>query len=378
MTRSLSNIVATVALTLIGGLSISLMVIAWKMSESQNTINHIVEATSTWNDYTRIYEVNTISTLASLQTFLVDHDQQELEEAAESLTAIDETLPKMAAFEQSQFFALANIQQEVQTYQAKRLALRDAMYTTLTYLQEHNTLEGDDHDATFNAIEELEDQALSLNDLYVQLRSQELSKQSQDIDSFYRQTLWIVGILFALLTVLAIFCWVGVYRGLIRPLSSISLATEAIGSGKFTTRLETDGVADLRLLKQRVNQTAALLGSREQSLNEQVHIAEQAQAVTDAAKQQLAKQLATITEQQTILREISVPLIPIHASTLIMPLIGTLDAQRLELIRTQALAGLEKQNARTLIMDVTGVPIIDSHIAQGTFRGSSMAGWNTP
>jgi anti-anti-sigma regulatory factor len=48
-----------------------------------------------------------------------------------------------------------------------------------------------------------------------------------------------------------------------------------------------------------------------------------------------------------------------------MPLVGELDDARLRLIQEQALHALEHSSACYLVLDITGVPIIDSQVAQG-------------
>jgi rsbT co-antagonist protein RsbR len=65
------------------------------------------------------------------------------------------------------------------------------------------------------------------------------------------------------------------------------------------------------------------------------------------------------------MREMSVPVIPISAETLIMPLVGALDSERLLLLQSQALQAVERSSARSLILDITGVPVVDSQVAQG-------------
>lgn len=78
-----------------------------------------------------------------------------------------------------------------------------------------------------------------------------------------------------------------------------------------------------------------------------------------------ASLLDEVQQQRILLRELSVPVIPISASTLIMPLVGALDSTRLQQIQEQALRALEHNSARYLVLDITGVPIVDSQVAQG-------------
>jgi rsbT co-antagonist protein RsbR len=71
------------------------------------------------------------------------------------------------------------------------------------------------------------------------------------------------------------------------------------------------------------------------------------------------------TQQRQTIRDLSVPVLPITADTLIMPLVGTLDHERLQQMQAQALRAIEHTAARRLLLDITGVSLIDSTIAEG-------------
>ena len=78
-----------------------------------------------------------------------------------------------------------------------------------------------------------------------------------------------------------------------------------------------------------------------------------------------ARLLEANEQQRTTIRELSVPVLPISAGILVMPLIGALDTARLQLLRDQALRAIQRERARTLVLDITGVPVVDSQVAQG-------------
>jgi rsbT co-antagonist protein RsbR len=78
-----------------------------------------------------------------------------------------------------------------------------------------------------------------------------------------------------------------------------------------------------------------------------------------------ARLLEAVEEQREIIRELSVPVMPISATTLVMPLVGALDSTRMELFRDQALKAIERRGAQTLVLDITGVPVVDTQVAQG-------------
>jgi rsbT co-antagonist protein RsbR len=79
------------------------------------------------------------------------------------------------------------------------------------------------------------------------------------------------------------------------------------------------------------------------------------------------RELAHAVEQQTILRsEIearSAPVVPIFAGILVMPLIGAVDSLRAQQIMASALEEGMQHSANTLILDITGVPVVDTAVA---------------
>jgi rsbT co-antagonist protein RsbR len=78
-----------------------------------------------------------------------------------------------------------------------------------------------------------------------------------------------------------------------------------------------------------------------------------------------ARLLAEVDQQRHTIHELSVPVIPVSATTLVMPLVGVLDSTRLLQLQEQALQALERTLARNLILDITGVALIDSQVGQG-------------
>ncbi len=70
-----------------------------------------------------------------------------------------------------------------------------------------------------------------------------------------------------------------------------------------------------------------------------------------------------IEGQRQALRELSTPIIPLMDGIVVIPLIGTIDTQRAREITRSLLAGITQNRARTIILDITGVPIVDSGVA---------------
>jgi len=118
------------------------------------------------------------------------------------------------------------------------------------------------------------------------------------------------------------------------------------------------------------SQTAASALSRlntalETTVAERTAALESALAEVQARADAQSKLLAEVEQQRIAIRELSVPVIPISATTLIVPLVGDLDGPRLQQLQEQALQALQRSSAHYLVLDITGVPMVDTHVAQG-------------
>ncbi|AUX40967.1 hypothetical protein SOCE26_023690 [Sorangium cellulosum] len=82
-----------------------------------------------------------------------------------------------------------------------------------------------------------------------------------------------------------------------------------------------------------------------------------------AEEARAALQEEVIRAQDARLAELSTPLIPITDHIMVMPLIGTIDAGRAQQALVAALNGVQANNAQVVILDVTGVTVIDSEVA---------------
>ncbi len=70
-----------------------------------------------------------------------------------------------------------------------------------------------------------------------------------------------------------------------------------------------------------------------------------------------------IAVQQQTIRELASPVIPVLDQIIIMPLIGSIDSTRARDITRDLLAGISRYDAAVVILDITGVPFVDSGVA---------------
>ncbi|HEU5140732.1 MAG TPA: STAS domain-containing protein [Bacillales bacterium] len=71
----------------------------------------------------------------------------------------------------------------------------------------------------------------------------------------------------------------------------------------------------------------------------------------------------TVSSQRTALKELSAPLIPVFEGISVMPLIGAIDTERAKLIMENLLDGVIEHSAQVVLIDITGVPIVDTMVA---------------
>jgi rsbT co-antagonist protein RsbR len=90
----------------------------------------------------------------------------------------------------------------------------------------------------------------------------------------------------------------------------------------------------------------------------------------EADRQRAIVQEEIIQAQNMILAELSTPLIPITDGIVIMPLIGTMDTRRAQQVLEALLDGVSKTRAHTAIVDITGVPIVDTQVANALLQAT--------
>ncbi|SEC44818.1 rsbT co-antagonist protein RsbR [Amycolatopsis tolypomycina] len=71
-----------------------------------------------------------------------------------------------------------------------------------------------------------------------------------------------------------------------------------------------------------------------------------------------------IREQHSQVLELSTPVVRLWRHVLAVPLIGTLDSARTQVVMNSLLESIQANEARVAIIDITGVPTVDTAVAQ--------------
>jgi rsbT co-antagonist protein RsbR len=77
-----------------------------------------------------------------------------------------------------------------------------------------------------------------------------------------------------------------------------------------------------------------------------------------------------IRTQAATLAELSTPLIPISDDVLVMPLIGAVDSRRAQQVVQALLQGIAGSQVQFAILDITGVAVVDTEVANALIRAA--------
>lgn len=78
----------------------------------------------------------------------------------------------------------------------------------------------------------------------------------------------------------------------------------------------------------------------------------------------------TVFLQKMALKELSAPLIPVFENISVMPLVGTIDTERAKLIMENLLDGVIEHRSQVVLIDITGVPVVDTMVAHHIIQAS--------
>lgn len=86
-------------------------------------------------------------------------------------------------------------------------------------------------------------------------------------------------------------------------------------------------------------------------------------AMATIGESYLAEKQRTIASQQQAIRELSTPVLELRPGLLLLPIVGLIDTARAAQITDALLNAIAARRARAVVLDVTGVPAVDSAVA---------------
>lgn len=139
-----------------------------------------------------------------------------------------------------------------------------------------------------------------------------------------------------------------------------------VGASLFPVRDEAGKLVEVLIMHYEIGQ----LTRSEEELRAQNEALE---AAVTARTRELSEHLRLLKEQQHSILELSTPVIRLWEGILALPLIGMIDAVRAAQIMENLLTAIVNQRASQVILDVTGVPIIDTSVASYLIKTVSSA-----
>lgn len=103
--------------------------------------------------------------------------------------------------------------------------------------------------------------------------------------------------------------------------------------------------------------------SLESTVAERTASLQEALRTVEQREEHLAQTVEDLRASQATIQELSAPVIPVLPGVLVAPLIGVLDTLRADALAENVLGMVERLRARHVIFDITGVPIVDTHVA---------------
>lgn len=116
-------------------------------------------------------------------------------------------------------------------------------------------------------------------------------------------------------------------------------------------------ITDITELKRRQDEVARL----------QAELAAKEAALAQQAAE-LQEKTSIIMSQGMLLEELAVPVLQIWEGVLLVPLVGALDSQRSARVMESLLNAIVRAHAAVVLLDITGVPVIDTQVAGHLIR----------
>lgn len=110
---------------------------------------------------------------------------------------------------------------------------------------------------------------------------------------------------------------------------------------------------------------------------QQASALDQLRAVLEQRKTELDAFQIAIRQRDEVIAGLSLPLIPIADGVLVLPLIGSFDIRRSDLLMRRLLEQIESEHPQTILMDLTGITSFDESLANSlsqTIEGARLMG----
>lgn len=162
-------------------------------------------------------------------------------------------------------------------------------------------------------------------------------------------------------------------RMALRPLRELVPLTQAVTRGEWERQVPVRSADEIGQLSAAFNEMTSQLARTYADLER----ARAEQEERSVALQKALEEVERGREEQSRLmetvRSLSTPVVPVQRGILVMPLVGVIDPVRAQNITAALLEAIERERARIVILDITGVPVVDTAVAQALIEAAQAA-----
>ncbi len=170
---------------------------------------------------------------------------------------------------------------------------------------------------------------------------------------------------------------IGLGRSITRPVTELRKGAEAFLEGNLNVTVPVKGKDELSLLAQTFNQMIGGLqasqAKQQQWTAELEERVNQRTAELGQALEQLQQEAVARERLVGILRETSAPVIPIMQDIMVMPIVGTLDSERVQRVKDDLLTSIERERTEIVLLDITGLAVMDTAVANALLQTAGAA-----
>lgn len=162
-----------------------------------------------------------------------------------------------------------------------------------------------------------------------------------------------------------------------RPITALAQASRQITAGRLDQQVAVSDRGEIGVLATAFNRMTARLQQTLEGLEQRVaeRTADLQRANVEAERTlcELSESLRQRELLTATVRDLATPVVPVLDGILVMPVIGVIDSQRVALLLESLLTAIEQHRASVIIIDVTGVPVVDTQVAQVLIHATDAA-----
>jgi anti-anti-sigma regulatory factor/HAMP domain-containing protein len=175
----------------------------------------------------------------------------------------------------------------------------------------------------------------------------------------------------------SLFVGLFISRRVISPIVQLQEGARRIGSGDLEHSIVLQGRSELTTLAGDFNHMATSL---RESQFRQAAWSHELEACVQERTAELSRTLEQLQEESRakenlvlLVKEMSSPVIPVMEGIIVIPIVGALDSERAQRVMDDLLAGIAREHTRVAILDITGLAVVDTAVANALLQASQAA-----